>query len=372
MSDAVRVLHVMASMRRAGAQTYVMNVYRHLDRERVQFDFVVHDRHEEDYDAEIRSLGGRLFYVDRYKGVNHWAYKKQWQRHFDGHPEHRIVHSHVRSTASIILRIAKDCGRKTIAHSHNTRSGTGFIGLAKRVLESQIGYSSDELLACSDSAGRWLYGKEVVRKNNYRVFKNAIDPSVFAFNKEVREEARVRIGVSNGELVVGHVGRFHPQKNHKFLLKIFKQLVKRVPGARLLMIGDGELRDEIQRQVAESGLEETVIMAGARSDVADLLQAMDVFVFPSIYEGLPVTLIEAQAAGLACVLSDRITEEVAITDLVRFVPLEDSTDTWVDSIIEAGRRQRKQNVGEIAKAGYDVRRVSGEIQEFYLGLLRRG
>jgi len=367
MSKPIRVLQVFGKLNRGGAEISIMNLYRKINRSKVQFDFIVHTEKKCAFDDEIRSLGGKIFRIPSYKGKNHFQYKQAWHSFFKKHPEYRIIHGHVRSTASLYLRIAKKYGLKTIAHSHNTSSGYGFKGLVKNVFQIPIRYTADYFFACSQPAGVWLFGHQTCRKKNFYVIKNAIDANKFGFNPEVRIKKRRELGVQE-KLVIGHVGRFCQQKNHLFLIDIFKEIKSKKEKSILLLVGDGELRSLIEDKIFELGLNESVVFTGVRSDVPELVQAMDVLLFPSLYEGLPVTLIEAQTAGLPCIISKNIPDEVMVTkDLVSFVSLSETPERWSDLVIEnAEGFSRRNRYPDIVKAGYDVNTSAKWLQEFYL------
>jgi glycosyltransferase involved in cell wall biosynthesis len=367
MGEPIRILHILGSLNRGGAETMIMNLYRNIDRSKIQFDFVVHTANKCDYDDEIREMGGIIHNVPRYIGKNHFKYKKAWYELFESHPEYKIIHGHMRSTAAIYLKIAKKYGLVTIAHSHSTASrGNKLEQIFKNILQLPIRYTADYLFACSDEAAQWLFGKNVVNKDNYKVIKNAIDVEKYIFNDYVRKRIRKVLNFED-KFIVGHVGSFSHPKNHKFLIEIFHQILNHNHNSILLLIGDGELRLKIKRIVAELGLTESVIFTGIRPDIPELLQAMDILVFPSLFEGIPVTLVEAQAAGLKIIAADTITEEVALTDLVRFISLKQPASYWADNVLYyINGYERRNTFYEICKADYDVEKNSKWLEEFYI------
>jgi Glycosyltransferase len=352
-------------MNRGGAETIVMNFYRNIDRTKIQFDFILHSKRKGAYDEEIRELGGRIFYVPRYSLKSALNYMTVWNRFFREHPEYRVIHGHIRSTASIYLAIAKKYKLATIAHSHNTESGSGLNAFVKDTLQRPLKSNwVDYLFACSESSGEWLFGS----KNMPRVsiLKNAIDANRFAYNEIIRIKTRKELGLDQNS-IIGHVGRFDEQKNHKFLIDIFNVIHKQNRNAVLLLVGAGHLEPQIKDKVKKLGLESNVRFMGVRSDIPELLQAMDIFVFPSHYEGLPVAIIEAQAAGLMCVLSDAITTEVKITDLVTFISLSESAEQWAEKILAYQENVARENTyANIVNAGYDVKSTANWLQEFYI------
>lgn len=369
MADVLRVLHVFGRLDRGGAETMVMNLYRNIDRKKIQFDFVIHTEKKCSYEDEIRDLGGRIYRVPMYTGKNHFNYIKSWHNLFQEHKEHKIIHGHVRSTASIYLKVAKKHGLITIAHSHNTSSGKGIAGFTKSMLQFPIRFVSDYFFACSEYAGRWLFGNNILNSENFYILKNAIDTSEYLYAYENRKKIRDEFGISDG-LVVGHVGRFHHQKNHEFLINVFKQVHEVNNSATLILVGDGELRDSIEKKVCDLGLSDSVIFTGIRSDVPHLLQAMDIFLFPSRYEGLPVILIEAQTSGLNCLISETITKDVEITNSLQYLPISESPKLWAKELLSkyGDNKSRTSNRDDVVRAGYDIVATSSWYERFCLKL----
>lgn len=362
----IRVLQVLFSMNCGGAENMVMNLYRGIDRTKVQFDFVLHTDKKSFFHDEILSLGGRIYSAPEYKVLNHLEYKKWWNDFFVEHKEYKVIHGHMYSIAPIYLNAARKNGLTTIIHSHSTSEEKGFKEIIKAILRKKAKNSADFLFACSDKAGKWLYGEDVCRKDNYFLLKNAILSEAYVYNENVREEVRKDLGVEDN-FVIGHVGRFSLPKNHKYLLEVFHEVIKEKPKSVLLLVGAGTMENEIVNKIKELGLEKNVIMTGIRKDIGRVMQAMDCFVFPSIYEGLPVSVVEAQASGLPCFISDSITEEVCITDLVQMLSINDSPKVWRDAIIKTKdsfiRTNRKE---EIEKAGYDISKTAQNLQNFYI------
>ncbi|MDC3411847.1 glycosyltransferase family 1 protein [Terrihalobacillus insolitus] len=358
-------------MNRGGAETMIMNLYRNIDRSKIQFDFIVHTEDKCAFDDEIYKLGGRIFRVPTYKGTNHLPYLKNWEHFFKKHPEYKIIHGHVRSTASIYLKIAKKYGLITIAHSHSTSSGNGLSAIAKNVLQFPIRHVADYFFACTKTAGEWLFGKKTCQKENFHIFKNAIDAKKFVFNNVVRSRVRKELRIED-KFVIGHVGRFHSSKNHEFLIDIFKNVHKKNDNAILLLVGDGDLQDTIRKRVYNLGLDNNVIFTGVRSDIPELFQAMDMFVFPSLYEGLGIVLIEAQATGLPCVIANTIPKEALITDNVKQFSLTESPKVWTEAILKRmDSYERKSTYAKIKDSGYDIEESHRWLQEFYLGLVEK-
>lgn len=358
----IRVLQVVTHMERGGLETMLMNFYRHMDREQVQFDFLVHRQERADYDDEIESLGGRIFRLPR---LVPWskAYLAALDAFFTEHPEYRIVHVHQDCLSSVILKVAKNHSVPVrIAHSHNANQDKNLKYPIKLWYKRSIPRYATDLFACGKNAGDWMFGGAP-----YQVINNAIDAAAYPCDAAKRAAVRHSLGF-NDELVIGHVGRFNPQKNHPFLLEIFSALLKKEANAVLLLVGGGEDMPKIQAKARELGIADHVRFMGVRSDVADLMQAMDVFVFPSLYEGLPVTMVEAQASGLPCIISDKVPEECIITSgLVDVMPLSASADAWAEKVLEKRQCAREDHSDEVAAHGFDITAEAEKLQEFYLG-----
>lgn len=357
----IRVLHVVTYMGRGGLETMLMNYYRHIDRSKVQFDFLVHREFEADYDEEIKSLGGRIYHVSR---LVPWSrrYKAELRRFFRTHPEYKIVHVHQDCLSSVALQCAKECGIPVrIAHSHNSNQDKNIKYLFKRYYMRKIPETATELFACGKAAGDWMFGGKA-----YQLLPNAIAAEKYIYEEEKAKKIKKELDLEKN-IVIGHIGRFNPQKNHKFLIDIFEKCFEKNQKVRLMLIGDGEGRKEIENKVKERGLQDNVIFMGVRKDVPELLQAMDVFVFPSLYEGLPVTMIEEQAAGVPAVISNRVSEECIITkDLVKVEGLEETPEQWADKILKQAKINKSDRNEEIKKAKYDVETTAKWLEEYYL------
>lgn len=365
MSEPIRVLQVIGRMNRAGAETMIMNLYRKIDKSKIQFDFVVHTNEKCDYDNEILSLGGRIYRVPRFTGKNIVKYKNVWNDFFNEHREYKIVHGHIGSSASIYLSIAKKYGIYTIAHSHSSSMGEGVKGAMYKFFSYPTRYIADYYFACSNLAGISRYGKRIVNSNKYSILKNSIELEKFIYNEEVRKIKRKELKVED-KYVIGHVGRFIKSKNHKFLIEVFKELNKINDKAVLLLVGDGDLKEDILNQVKICGLDKKVIFTGIRQDVNELLQVMDVFVFPSFYEGLGLAIIEAQAAGLPCLISNSIPDEVCITPLVKKLSIKESPKKWAYEINKISTNRNIDISESISKSGYNIDKSVLELEKFYL------
>lgn len=369
-NECIRILHVFGELNRGGAETMIMNLYRNIDRKNIQFDFIVHTENVCDYDEEIKKLGGKIYRIPRYRGKNHFEYKKAWEKFFSTHSEYKIIHGHVRSTASIYMKIAKKYNKITISHSHSISSGRGFSSLVKNILQYRIRYISDYLFACSKEAGIWLFGRKSINKDNFFIVKNSIQAEKFEYDLKTRDEIRKEFNIEN-RFVIGHIGRFHPSKNHEFLIDIFKEIYNINKKAILILVGEGDLKQLIIDKVKKLNLEENVLFLGGRSDINRILQGIDIFVFPSLYEGLGIVAIEAQASGLKTIVSNKIPKEAYITDLVEVVDLDEPTYEWARKINKyAHVHNRRSTFKDICNKGYNINETVRWIEKFYIGKVK--
>ena len=364
----IRVLQMIGALNAGGSQAMLMNIYRNIDRERIQFDFALDRTKELFYADEVRALGGEIYSLPLFTGLNAGQVIRGWDDFLAEHPGYPVLHSHVRSYASLYLPVAKRHGLKTVIHSHSTSNGSGPQALVKGLLQYPLRYQADVLMGCSTEAGRWLFGRRACESDKYVFLPNGVDLSRFRPNEQLRREYRAKMGLE-GSYVVGHVGRLGQVKNHAFLLDAFAQLRSLRPEARLLLVGDGELRGQIEARTAELGLSDCVIMTGNRNDVPQLMQAMDVFALPSLWEGLPVTLVEAQAVGLPCLISDRITRDVDVTPLITRLPV-DSARRWAEEL--AKDRARRDCAEAVADSGFEIRDSAEKLCRIYEKLAGEG
>ncbi|HJB91097.1 MAG TPA: glycosyltransferase family 1 protein [Candidatus Eisenbergiella merdigallinarum] len=358
MEREIRVLQVLGGTNLGGAESRVMDLYRNLDRSRIQFDFAVHGQQEGYFDGEIRSLGGRIYRLPKFVGTNWIAYQKAWRDFFSAHPGYACAHGHMTSTASIYLPEAKRAGVPlTIAHARSAGVDAGPKGWLTRQLRRPLWKRADLCLAASREAGLAVFGEKAVKAGRVTVVPNAIRAQAYDYRPAVREEMRRELGLSDA-FVVGHVGRFHPCKNHPFLLETFAALCGLRPDARLILLGEGGGMEAPRARAQEPDLAGKVLFLGNRGDVWNYYQAMDLFLFPSLYEGLPGTVLEAQTSGLPCLVSDSITKEVKITDLVEFFPLKETAEEWAKKALkmaqEAGSGERSSRLEQVRKSGFDA------------------
>lgn len=363
-----RVLHVFAKLTRGGIETFVMNVYRGINRNKIQFDFVV-SYLDGEYEDEVKSLGGRVYYIPpRNQGLR--TYWKNWDAFMQEHAkEYVAIHQHAPTLTSLEpLYYAKKHGiTRRIIHAHSSSvSGSKFHYLTHAIGKLFVKRLATHYLSCSDKAAHWLYDYTGIADNQIIQLRNGIDLSPFEYQEDVRKQVREELGILD-QLVLGHVGRFVHVKNHPFLIDVVYELKKQIPNVILLLIGDGTDLEAIKQKVSKLDLAGNVLFLGSRPDVHRLLQAMDVFLLPSLFEGLPVTLIESQAAGLLTIVSDTVSREAKQTDLVHFFPLRDGAQAWADSIRSLAQNQSRRDMrDEMTRAGYDVNNVIEQLNKIYL------
>ncbi len=360
MSEPIRVLQVVTYMGRGGLETMLMNYYRNIDRTKVQFDFLTHRNEKWDYDDEIETLGGKIYHLPKLNPFSK-SYLNALDEFFKEHREYQIVHCHQDCLSGVVLKVAKRNGvRFTIAHAHSASQDKNIKYLIKVLAKKNIKKYSDQLFACGEEAGKWMF-----ETDNFEVINNAIDTDLYTYNLEKALEVKRKLGIEN-KFVVGHVGRFNYPKNHKFIIDIFNEVQKVQKDSILLLVGDGDLRPEIEKKVEDLGIKDKVKFMGVRSDVNDLMQAMDVFLFPSLYEGLPVTMVEAQSSGLKCIISDKVPSECIMTDNVEQIKLEESPQHWAKEVLKYEKYERQNTKPEIEKANFDIKTNAKWLQEFYL------
>lgn len=365
---AIRVLHVCGNMDIGGAERYVMDIYRNINREKIQFDFLLHTDKACDYNNEINRLGGYVYSVPKVSIRTLFAHIKAVKAFFKEHKNYRIVHLHTTNTGFILHIIAKKYGIPIrIAHAHSAGFGKGVEGLIKKTFCFPLRFFATHKFAISKLAGMSRFGKNDMEKGNVQVIPNGIDTKQFRYDKTIRNDTREKLGLGNS-FVIGHVGAFNYAKNHEYLIDIFNELYKNNTNSILVLIGDGETENLIKQKVEKLGLSDSVKFIGKRTDVHELLQAMDIFVFPSRYEGLPSTVIEAQATGLRCLVSDEISDEIKITDLVEFLSIKKPAKNWADMIIECSKQdyQRTSRDTELYDKGYDAHIQAKRMEDFYL------
>lgn len=361
----IKVLHVLNGLGHGGAEAFVMNMYRNIDRDKIQFDFLVRSTDNSNYEEEVKKLGGRIYVTAPFpkNAIKNWIQTKSF---FSTHQEYDIVHVHANSLLYLLpLKLAKKYGVKCrIIHSHNTRSAKKIYNIIHDFNKTRIKKYATDCFACSKIAGEWMFNSHFV------IIKNAIDTNKFSYNRHMRNELRKELKISN-KFVIGHVGRFTYQKNHIFLIEVFKEVLKCKTDAILVLVGDGELKNDVYEKVKKLGIADKVLFAGAQKNVADYLNVFDVLLFPSYFEGLPIALIEAQASGVSCVISDTISDEILVTDLVYRKSLKSEAREWAEEIINLDNaHERRSRYQDIVDAGFDMNHSVQVLQNFYLDSIK--
>ena len=355
----ILVLITTAFVRTGGLTSVMMNYWRAMDRTGLSFDFASTNKIDDLLLDEISKEGCRYFQLPPRKHIfSYYMTLRKLCRGYD------VVHVHANSaTSAIELMAAKRAGvPKRIHHNHTSKTS---YPLLNKLLHPIFTHTYTDAIACSDAAGEWLFGK-----GNYLVLPNAIDVDKFKYNQELRFKIRKEFGIRDDEFVVGHIGKFMDAKNHEFLIKVFAKYHSSHPKSKLLLVGDGAWRTKIETWVAESGCADAIILAGLRSDIPSVIQAFDVFVFPSIYEGLPLTVLEAQSSGLPCIISSNVTYIVNVGIDVTMKDLNDGEDSWAQAIDALGKSKSRDVRGEenhqlITDAHFNIKREANELVTVY-------
>ena len=361
MKQPLRVLHFQGRMGKGGAETFMMNAYRNIDRTKIQFDFLIYDNFEDvkPYNKEIHELGGKIYSVPN-PNKNILAYiqavkKLLKEKHFD------IVHNEIYFGGGLNLLLAKQAGiSKRVAHSHATTDGKGnniVMTTVRKIFQRMLLKNATDYLACSYEAGIGLYGKD----QPFIFVPNGIDLESYQSIPQSKDEIRKELNIPHNALVIGNIGRFEEQKNHDFLIDIFKKVVKKRPDSHLILIGEGSLEDNIKNKVSNFELQSNVSFLGLRDDIPQLLKSMDVFLMPSLYEGLPISAVEAQAANLKIVLSTEVSKETALSKNVHFVSLEEEPNLWATIILSepfGNMPTKKLNL-------YNMKITANQLEEVY-------
>lgn len=371
MSEPIRVLIMDTVMDRGGSEAMTMNYMRNMDRTKVQYDFLVHRSYKGAYEDEILSMGGKIYRICPVYPQFFLRYKVEIRRFLKEHPEYKIIHSNTMELGYFAYKEAHKQGVPVIiCHSHNTPNGFDLKMVVRTYFKIRMRKYVTHMFACSQEAGKWLFGKR--RLSQVKVIKNAIQAQEYEYDEIKRQKIRLEMGIADKHFVIGHVGRFFPQKNHDFLVDIFYEIAKKKEESILLLVGGGERGNQdphvqrIKEKVEKLELTEKVIFAGVRSDVPDVMQAMDAFVFPSIFEGFGIAAIEAQASGLPCFVSaDVIPQDINLSDLVHYISLKLSAQEWAEYILRHVQEERKSRVNEIVAAGFDIVENAKQMQELY-------
>lgn len=354
----IEVIHSVSIMNRAGQETLLMNIMRNIDLTKVHFSFLCSVDGEGDYDEEIRRLGGNIYdlgqcCLHRVKYLNYLGDIYVIYRFFSLHRcQFQIFQIHNYHSFNAFLQVlGAKLARvpKIIVHSHNSNALHPFLHSIFRKILNRMNI---ECFACSHLAAEWMFGN---KGDKAYIVKNGIMVNDYVFDNQRRDKLRRQLGFQEGQLIVGHIGRFNYQKNHMFLLDIFKNIHLQDFEAKLILVGCGELENSIKQRIKELGLEHAVVLLGIRNDIPDLLCAFDVFLFPSLFEGLSVVLVEAQTTGLPCIISDTNSKEVKLTDNIHMLSLKAPVEEWADAVLKYRNMQRHNNADIMRKQGYDIK-----------------
>lgn len=359
---------------RGGVESFLLNYYKNFNTNNIQMDFISNTP-DTVYKEEVAALGGKIFNVCS-KKKNPLRFKKDMENIFKNHSnEYDAIWVNLCSLANIdYLKYAKKYGiKRRIVHSHNAAN---MFGKLKETLHNynkkRIDRYATDFWACSDSAAKWFYKDDILNSKKFRIIKNAVDTEKFSFDKKIRDEYRKILNIEN-KYVLGNIGRFHFQKNHDFLIDVFKEVREKCDNSILLLVGNGDLEEHIKEKVKNLGLEESVIFLGMRDDVNKIMQAIDIFLMPSRFEGLPVAAVEAQSSGVRCLLSDTITKEIKVTDLIEFIGVKSKEDVnvWRDKILEykLGYDRREMNE-DMKKSGFEIKEAAKNLEDFLCGNLK--
>ena len=362
----IRVAQIIGKWIGGGVEAVVMNYYRHIDRSKIQFDFICDEDSTNIPYEEIESLGGKVILIPPYQKVfkYHKALKKALKEE-----NYKIVHSHINTLSVFSLFAAKCAGVPVrIAHSHSTTNKKEKKkNLLKQILRPFSKVFATDYMCCSELAGRWLFGNKEYDKGNVYLLNNAIDLDKFKYDEKIRNEKRKEFNIDDDTLVIGHVGRFVEQKNHRFLIDIFNEVHKEKENSILMLVGQGPLMEEIKEKVKILGLEKNVMFLGQRNDTNELYQAMDLFLFPSLYEGLGMVVIEAQCSNLPCIVSNEVPEIVKNNDNVFFINLEENKYFWKKEIYKIIYSDKKRRMVEEKKFSiYDIKKEASKLVDVYI------
>lgn len=363
MNDKLRVLHIHASMGSGGVAILLYNYYKEMDHNKIAFDYIVHVPDRGMVEKLIEKEDSHVFHLPRFKHVVRNFFET---RKVINAGEYKIVQVHHTSKSFIQLFAALTCGVKIrIAHSHDYVERKGLSALQYKIYGELTSLFSTDYFACSNLAGKYVFGKKITT-NKYKVINNAINVDKFIYDPSKRREMRHVLGLDN-QFVIIHIGRFAEQKNHKRVLSIFNCLQKKHADSKLILVGKGELEDEIQRLVQLYGIQDKVLFLGERNDIPDLLQASDAFLLPSLHEGLGIVLIEAQVSGLPCFTSEAVVpSDVNITGRVSFINLDYDDGVWSREILKSIGKERKDFSNDIKLSGYDITVEAKGLETWYL------
>jgi glycosyltransferase involved in cell wall biosynthesis len=373
MKKPIRILHIVSIMNHGGIEHLLMDIYRNLDRDKIQFDFLITRDQKGVFDDEIKTLGGKIFNLIDINNLGYFKFKNQVNEFFKK-DDHSIIHCHMNTWAGFFLPLAKKNDIPIrIAHSHIADTKLSFKNLHKYLLKKYhsmlINNNSTHFFACSKDAGKWLFGDEIAN-NNLKIIKNGIKVDKFKYNKRISDIKRDELKIKDNELLLGHVGRFSEQKNHKFIIEIFDEILELKSDSKLCLVGQGPLLNNIKTLVRKKEIEDKVLFLGDRNDVNELMMAFDVFLFPSFFEGFGIAALESQASGLKTFISNKVPNEINITNLVNRISLDKSKQYWAKEIIKNKEVTSRSSYSlKIVEAGYDINNTVKDIEEFYLNVI---
>jgi glycosyltransferase EpsF len=367
--DPIRIAQIVGNMHSGGVEAVVMNYYRNIDRTKIQFDFIVHDNSSVPQKEEIEHLGGKILFTPSY--IHLFKYLKELRKIFKEN-KYKIVHSHLNSLSIFPLYAAKKEGIPVrIAHNHSTSNIKEWkITLLKTMLKPFSKIQATEYFACSELAARWLFGNKAFEEGKVIIIANAIDLEKFKHNNKIGTKIKKDLNIDSSKKIIGHVGRFVKQKNHEFLIEIFKEINIENKNTALLLIGEGPLKNKIKEKVKKLKLDKSVYFAGAVNNVNEYMQAMDLFLFPSLYEGLGMVAVEAQTAGLPCVVSTELPKDVAITNKCIFISLSEDVSKWKDNILILLKENKIETKKLPNITQFDITKKAHELEEKYLELIK--
>lgn len=371
MRDKIRVAMIMGKWVGGGVEAVVMNYFNHVDDSIIQFDFIFDDDSKNVPIGFIQSKGSKVHFIPSYSKpvAYHTKLKKILKTE-----QYKIVHSHINTLSVFSLFAAKRAGIPIrIAHSHSTTNPKEKKkNILKQVLRPFSRLFATDYMTCSELAGRWLFGDKLYNSGNVYLLNNAIDTNVFSYNIKLRDEMRKTFNIAQSTLVIGHIGRFVAQKNHEFLIDIFYEIYQNNSDSMLVLAGEGPLLQQIKDKVESLGISNAVQFLGQRSDAPNLYQMFDVFLLPSLYEGLPVVGVESQAAGLLCILSDDMTYETKVLKTTKFLSLGQTAKEWAKYILSSyAKFERKDTSGEVESHGFEITTEAKKLEMKYLDLWKR-
>ena len=370
--EPIRVASVIGRYIGGGVEAVTINYYRNIDKNKVQLDFICDEDSTNIPYEEIEEMGGKIIIIPSYSKP--FKYHKELKRVLK-EGNYKIVHSNINTLSVFSLFAAKCAGVPVrIAHSHSTTNKKEKKkNLMKQVLRPFSKVFATDYMCCSELAGRWLFGDKEYDKGNVYLLNNAIDLDKFKYNETLRKKKRKELGIKDDTLVIGHIGRFVAQKNHDYLIDIFSEIHKKNNNSILLLAGQGPLMEDIKNKVKELNLEDSVKFLGQRNDANELYQAFDVFLLPSLYEGLPVVGVEAQAAGLLCYLSNDMTKETKVLDITKFMSLNNTPKEWANNILDDVKKYKRIDTSkEMTAKNFNIKEEAKKLEEYYLNLYNNG